>query len=223
MAGGIRFEGLKSGRDRVMVVVNVEGDKEVLARLKQFSEREARQIGSKAMTKVAAKIRKTMKMLAPVQKPDKKPRGQVKNPGALRKNIIASKFKRYRTGTIFTKVLLGTRKMMGIDARDRWYYPASMEFGYKTRLPEKELRRIKGRAWLAFEDTKANSKLEGWTHNEALRRARKARREILNARKKIPGIHFVDKAKKMHENDLLPAINIEINRAIEKLNAKGNA
>jgi hypothetical protein len=226
MSRPIPFHAIASGRDRVMVAVDISGHREVLERLKQFSDKEAARIGAKAMRKVAAAIRGTMKRLSPRQHVErgKKPGGQIARPGTLRKQIIASKYRRVMTGTVFTKVLLGTRKMMGIDPRSKWYYPAFMEFGFKIREPKKIAMERRAAAWNAYYTTKSESKLDGWTHNQSLHRAGKARREVLNAgRRKIPGLHFVERAKRLHERDLLPAVNAEIDKAIAKLNQKAAA
>lgn len=94
------------------------GDKELQRKLKQIEIKAERKIVRSAISKAMKQVKDRAKELAPV------------NLGRLKASIKQQS--RTKRGISRAKVVTGTREELGVDDNQKGFYPAAIEYGYKT-------------------------------------------------------------------------------------------
>lgn len=99
--------------------ISIVGDKQLEKAFRKLSLKIQPVIVKKAIDRAGAVVERKIKDLVPV------------NTGKLKSKIHTVDFdKRFDVGVV---VQTGTREMMGISADSKWYYPAFVEYGVKSR------------------------------------------------------------------------------------------
>ena len=100
--------------------ISIVGDKDLERAFKKLGLQVQATIVSKAIEKAAIPVERKIKDLAKVGKT-----------GLLKSKIHTKDFDdRFDIGKV---IQTGTREMMGIPADSKWYYPAFVEYGVKSR------------------------------------------------------------------------------------------
>jgi len=111
--------------------ISVLGDKKLQKQLKNIELKMQKKIVKKALRMGTKVVLARAKALVPVSLGNT----QGKH---LRDTLKIKAFS--KKGVFGSTVITGTREQLGIDANDRWYYPAHVELGTKKMSPRPYLR-----------------------------------------------------------------------------------
>ncbi len=103
--------------------ITMLGDKKLAKDLKRLEIKMQKRIVKKAINRGAIMLRNAVRAAAPVGKT-----------GNLKKYIHKITFSSARSGLLGARVQPGKREQMGIAASDPYYYPAIVEYKFKSYL-----------------------------------------------------------------------------------------